>query len=114
MSALYPDHASRPAADLRVTPATPPVRHIFRNETLWYAATSVEEAERLARHDAGEEPGGDDDGRSSCGPWEQVPDDELLAVIDEDTGQRHVFPASWWANHDPDAGPTGFICTTEF
>lgn len=90
------------------------VKHIFSNATEFYAATTAEEAERLCREANGEVPGEDDDGRVSAGPWEQMPDDSILIVTDDDTGQRHVFPASWWANHDPDASPHGFVASTEF
>ncbi len=89
-------------------------RHLYSNGTETYAATSAEEAERLCREANGEEPGEDDDGRVSAGPWEQVPDEQPFTVRDEDTGQRHVFPASWWANNDPDASPHGFVASTEY
>jgi hypothetical protein len=88
------------------------MKHIFSNATEFYAATSAEEAERLCREANGEEPGEDDDGRTSAGPWEQLPDDSILAVTDED-GARHVFPCSRWANNDPDASPHGFVASTE-
>lgn len=38
MSELYPDHASRPAAELRVTPATPPPAESFK-PTTWQPKT---------------------------------------------------------------------------
>lgn len=78
------------------------------------AHNAADLANKNCRESNGEEPGEDDDGRVSAGPWEQVPDEQLFTVRDEDTGQRHVFPASWWANNDPDASPHGFVASTEY
>ncbi len=108
MTAPVPDHASLPVEQLRVTAPSAPTWHIYANETEWFSAVSPEHAQQRCREFYNE----GEDGEMSAGPWEQWPDEKILTVRDDDTGQRHVFPCSWWAN-DPDSRRYGFVCSTE-
>lgn len=89
---------------------TSPKKHVYANETEWFAAISPEHAELRCREFYGEVRIGDYD--TAAGPWEQLPDDKVLTIDVEDDGKRVSKTCSQWAN-DPE-NLTGFVGTTEF
>lgn len=105
VTAPVPDHAALPVERLRVTPPTPvPTWHVFHNGIDWFAAIDADHAERRAREYYGR------DEAAAEGPWERLPDNDLLTV--DDDGVKVVFPCSWWATNPGSA--SGLICSTEY
>lgn len=78
-------------------------KHVYRNSADWYVAESAEDAKRLSIELGYEEDEND--------PFEQEPDDKMLAINEDDgSGGRVTKTCAEWSNESD----VGFLCSTEY
>lgn len=82
--------------------------HVYANSVIeWYVAESLDAAIEIARTYFRDIVGADEDEIDL--DLEQVPDDNLLRIVDDEHGKREQSCTEWATENGP-----GFLCSLEF